>query len=68
MDRPGKDSWRHKQAGAAAAIVTSPDKIGMVMDTDRDHQPWEFLPLLAGMDLVLVEGFKRAPLAKIDSI
>ena len=66
MDRPGKDSWRHKQAGAAATIVTSPDKIGMVMDADRDHQPWELLPLLSGMDLVLVEGFKRAPLPKIE--
>ncbi|MCF8078089.1 MAG: molybdopterin-guanine dinucleotide biosynthesis protein B [Desulfobacterales bacterium] len=66
MDRPGKDSWRHKQAGAAATIVTSPTKIGMVMDADRDHQPWELLPLLTGMDLVLVEGFKRAPIPKIE--
>ncbi len=66
MDRPGKDSWRHKQAGASATIVTSPDKIGMVMDADHDHQPGELLPLLAGMDLVLVEGFKRAWLAKIE--
>jgi molybdopterin-guanine dinucleotide biosynthesis protein B len=66
IDRPGKDSWRHKQAGAAATIVTSPDKIGMVMDADHDHQPWELLPLLSGIDLVLVEGFKRAPIAKIE--
>ena len=66
MDQPGKDSWRHKQAGAATTIITSPKQIGMVMDVDHDHQPLELLPLMAGMDIVLVEGFKRADLPKIE--
>jgi molybdopterin-guanine dinucleotide biosynthesis adapter protein len=66
MDHPGKDSWRHKQAGATAAIVTSPSKIGMVMDADHDHYPLELLPLLPPMDIVLAEGFKRADLPKIE--
>lgn len=66
MDRPGKDSWRHKRAGAAAAIVTSPSKIGMVMDADHDHHPLELLPLLPPMDIVVAEGFKRADLPKIE--
>jgi molybdopterin-guanine dinucleotide biosynthesis protein B len=66
MDLPGKDSWRHKQAGSATTIVSSPKQIGMVMDVDHDHHPLELLPFLAGMDIVLVEGFKRAPLSKIE--
>ena len=66
MDRPGKDSWRHKQAGASTTIITSPRQIGMVMDADRDHHPLELLPLMAGMDIVIVEGFKRANLPKIE--
>ena len=66
MDQPGKDSWRHKQAGAAATLVTSPKQIGMVMDVDHDHQPLELLPFLSGMDIVLVEGFERAGLPKIE--
>ena len=66
MDRPGKDSWRHKQAGSSTTIVTSPKQIGVVMDVDHDHHPLELLPFLAGMDIVLVEGFKRAPLPKIE--
>lgn len=67
MDRPGKDSWRHKRAGAEVTVVTSPKQIGMVMDVDHDHQPLELLPLLRGMDIVLVEGFKRADLPKIEA-
>ena len=55
MDRPGKDSWRHKQAGASTTIITSPRQIGMVMDADHDHHPLELMPLMAGMDIVLVE-------------
>ena len=66
MDRPGKDSWRHKQAGASATIITSPRQIGMVMDADHDHHPLELLPLMAGMDIVIVEGFKKANLPKIE--
>jgi molybdopterin-guanine dinucleotide biosynthesis protein B len=66
MDRPGKDSWRHKQAGASTTIITSPRQIGMVMDADHDHHPLELMPLMAGMDIVLVEGFKRANLPKIE--
>jgi len=66
MDRPGKDSWRHKQAGASATIITSPRQIGMVMDADHDHHPLELLLLMAGMDIVLLEGFKRANLPKIE--
>ena len=32
MDKPGKDSWRHKKAGALATIISSPFQIGMVKD------------------------------------
>jgi molybdopterin-guanine dinucleotide biosynthesis adapter protein len=66
MDRPGKDSWRHKQAGALTTIISSPHQIGMVRDVDYDHQPHELLPLFSGMDIVLIEGFKRANLPKIE--
>lgn len=66
MDRPGKDTWRHKQAGAAMTIISSPGRIGMVRDVDHDHQPQELRPLLGGMDLILVEGYKGSTLPKIE--
>ena len=66
MDRPGKDTWRHKQAGALTTVISSPNQIGMVRDVDHDHQPHELLPLFSGMDIVLIEGFKRANLPKIE--
>jgi molybdopterin-guanine dinucleotide biosynthesis protein B len=66
MDRSGKDSWRHKQAGASATIISSPAQIGLVRDVDHDHHPLAIVHLLGEMDIVIVEGFKRAELPKIE--
>jgi molybdopterin-guanine dinucleotide biosynthesis protein B len=37
IDHEGKDSWRHKKAGASVSIISSAEKIGMVLDSDHDH-------------------------------
>ena len=66
MDKPGKDSWRHKQAGASATIISSPKQIGMVKDVDHDHSPDELLPLVFGVDIILAEGYKRGSLPKLE--
>jgi molybdopterin-guanine dinucleotide biosynthesis protein B len=66
MDYPGKDSWRHKRAGSAAALVSSPQRIGMVKDADHDYRPEELAPLLSGVDIILCEGYKREPRPKVE--
>jgi molybdopterin-guanine dinucleotide biosynthesis protein B len=66
MDRPGKDSFRHKTAGATTSIISSPHQLAMVTDVDHDHAPQDLLPMLGNMDIVLAEGFKRAALPKIE--
>ncbi len=66
MDIPGKDSWRHKQAGASITVISSPYQIGMVRDVNHDHTPDELLPLFTGVDIVLIEGYKRAPKPKLE--
>jgi molybdopterin-guanine dinucleotide biosynthesis protein B len=66
MDKPGKDTWRHKKAGARATLISSPRQIGMVRDVDHDHTLQELVPLLSGMDIVLAEGYKRSPVPKLE--
>lgn len=66
IDKPGKDSWRHKQAGASTTVISSPYQIGMVMDVDVDHKPDELLSFFKGMDIVLAEGYKRGDTLKIE--
>jgi len=66
MDKPGKDSWRHKRAGARTTLISSPCQIGMVRDVGHDHTLEELVPLLSGMDIILAEGFKRSPVPKLE--
>ncbi len=66
MDKPGKDSWRHKQAGAVVSIISSPYQIGMVRDVDHDHDPEELSPYLTDLDLILTEGYKKMGKAKLE--
>jgi molybdopterin-guanine dinucleotide biosynthesis protein B len=66
MDRTGKDSWRHKQAGATVTILSSPHQIGMVMDVDHDHPVEELTRFFTNVDLILTEGYKRGKTPKVE--
>lgn len=67
MDTPGKDTWRHKQAGAHSVVLASPTGVGLVADCDRDLGVDELVTrYLGGMDLVLAEGYKQTRLPKIE--
>ena len=65
MDKEGKDSWRHKKAGAANTLVISEDKIAMVKDDKTSYlEKMQFY--LSDNDIILAEGFKRQNLPKIE--
>ena len=66
IDHPGKDSWRHKQAGSGITIISSPQRIGMVMDVDHDHTLDELASFFSGVDIILTEGYKRENKPKIE--
>lgn len=67
VDRPGKDSWRHAQAGSDVVIISSPSKIAMIRKVDTEW-PLEVIAhhLAVDVDLVLTEGFKRERAPKIE--
>ena len=66
IDKPGKDSWRLKQAGAEATLISSPQKIGLVKDVYYDHKPRELLSFFTEMDIIFCEGYKQEPNPKIE--
>ncbi len=69
-DQPGKDSWRHRHAGAAQVLLAAGKRRLLVEELpDSNDLPLiEHLRLLRPCDLVLAEGFKRAPIAKIEVV
>lgn len=68
IDRPGKDSYRHREAGAEQVLIASPERIALLTEFRRAPQPsaGDLLAMLAPVDLVLIEGFKRDAIAKIE--
>ena len=66
IDIPGKDTWRHRQAGSETTIIASSSKVAMVRLVDREAGLDELLRLVdRSYDIVLVEGLRRSPLPKI---
>lgn len=69
VDYPGTDSFRHRQAGATEVVLSSPRRWA-IMHELRDAPEPELDALLARLspvDLVLIEGFKRAPHSKVEA-
>jgi molybdopterin-guanine dinucleotide biosynthesis adapter protein len=67
IDHEGKDSWRHKQAGARMTVLSSPRRVAVVEDVEKDHQIEELRDIyVRNVDIVLTEGFKNNSLPKIE--
>jgi molybdopterin-guanine dinucleotide biosynthesis protein B len=68
IDRPGKDSWRHREAGATQVLISSSQRWVLMHETQCEPEPQltDLLRHLDPCDLILVEGYKRSPLPKLE--
>ncbi|GGH27178.1 molybdopterin-guanine dinucleotide biosynthesis protein MobB [Alsobacter metallidurans] len=68
VDTPGKDSWVHRQAGASEVLVSSATRWALMHEHRGAPEPRlaELLGKLSPCDLVIVEGFKREPIPKLE--
>ena len=68
VDRPGKDSWRHRQAGCTEVLVGSAHRWALMRELRGEPEPGlpELLARLSPCDLVIVEGWKHDPIPRIE--
>ncbi len=69
IDHPGKDTWRHREAGAFEVVVASSQRLALMREFERPAQlsvHHLIAELYEGVDWVLVEGFKDSNLLKIE--
>lgn len=67
FDKPGKDSWRHLQAGSEATAISSRDKIVLIKAVSPTATLSEIARLFGeDYDIILTEGFKRDKAPKIE--
>lgn len=67
LDQPGKDTWRHRQAGAREVVLASADRLAILVE-HRGPEPElpAVLARMAPVDLILVEGYKRDAHPKLE--
>ena len=63
IDREGKDSWRHAQAGAKTVVITSPEKTAVIEQAGSTLQ--QCVEKIKNVDVILVEGFKHAAIPRV---
>lgn len=68
IDKPGKDSWRHREAGAQEVMLACNARWALMRELRDEPEPDlnALLARLAPCDLVLVEGFKQEPVPKLE--
>lgn len=67
IDREGKDTWRHKQAGARTVVISSPWKISVIKDVDREMDLDQIVEIYFNdLDVVITEGYKWARKSQVE--
>jgi molybdopterin-guanine dinucleotide biosynthesis protein B len=68
LDRPGKDSWRLREAGCREVMMVGDRRWALLheYDTESEPTPLALAQSMAGVDIVLFEGFRNAPIPMIE--
>ncbi|ACV64218.1 molybdopterin-guanine dinucleotide biosynthesis protein B [Desulfofarcimen acetoxidans DSM 771] len=66
IDKPGKDTWRHAQAGADTVVISSPSKVAIIKKVPEELSLDQVVAMVTDMDILLTEGYKRSNKPKIE--
>ena len=68
IDYPGKDSYRHRQAGARETVIVSRERYACVRELTEEPECSDLVEQMPGHDIILVEGYRRSGLPTIEII
>jgi molybdopterin-guanine dinucleotide biosynthesis protein B len=66
IDIPGKDTWRHAQAGADVVCIAAPGKMAMIHKLEAELSVAELVRQMAAVDVVFTEGYKDEGYPKVE--
>jgi len=66
LDRPGKDSWRFREAGADSVVLVGPDSMALMRKISREPSLDELAMMVQDSDVVIREGFKTDKGSRIE--
>jgi molybdopterin-guanine dinucleotide biosynthesis protein B len=68
VDRPGKDTWRHAQAGSDHVVIAAPDKVASIRRVEREPDLNELAATMTDVDVILTEGYLRTGQYRIEVV
>jgi molybdopterin-guanine dinucleotide biosynthesis protein B len=67
VDREGKDSWRHRKAGAHSTVISSPQQLAIIRDMEHDASLEEIRDrFIRDVDIIITEGYKKDSAPKVE--
>lgn len=66
IDQKGKDTYKHRQAGAETVIISSKNRLAMIKELKEETDLEDIIYMVKDKDIILVEGYKKSDLRKIE--
>ena len=66
IDYPGKDSYRHREAGASETIISAPGQVAMIKSIEGEMECSALVRKMPGHDIIVVEGYRKSGLPTIE--
>jgi len=66
IDQPGKDTWRHAQAGSDVVVIAAPNRLAMIRNLEAELTIDQIVEMIPDVDIIFTEGYKRGDKRKIE--
>lgn len=66
MDKEGKDTWRHRKAGAEQVCISSRNRFAMIKEVEEELALDSIINDISGTDFIIIEGYKKSNFRKIE--
>ena len=66
IDHPGKDTWKHRQAGSDIVMISSQKQFAYIETVEKEYTLDDILKKVTGVDIVFTEGYKKMDKPKIE--
>ena len=66
IDKKGKDTYKHREAGSETVIISSKNRLAMIKELEEETELNDIIEMVLDKDIILVEGYKKSTLRKIE--
>ena len=66
IDKKGKDTYKHREAGYETVIISSKNRLAMIKELEEETELNDIIEMVLDKDIILVEGYKKSTLRKIE--